>query len=37
MKYEERLSALGLKLLNWIREKVKLYLGELKGEYFSTP
>jgi hypothetical protein len=37
MKYEGRLSALGIKLPNWIREKVKLYLGELKGEHFSSP
>jgi hypothetical protein len=37
MKYEGRLSALGIKMPNWIREKVKLYLGELKGEHFSSP
>jgi hypothetical protein len=37
MKYEGRLSALGIKLPNSIREKVKLYLGELKGEHFSSP
>jgi Icc-related predicted phosphoesterase len=37
MKYEGRLSALGIKLPAWIREKVKLYLGQLKGEQFSTP
>lgn len=37
MKYEGRLSTLGIKLPNWIREKVKLYLGELKGAHFSSP
>ena len=37
MKYEGRLSALGIKLPTWIRDKVRLYLGELKGEHFSSP
>jgi uncharacterized protein len=36
MKYEQRLSSLGIKLPNWIQEKVKLYLGELKGKNFSS-
>ncbi|MCX5846325.1 MAG: metallophosphoesterase [Deltaproteobacteria bacterium] len=37
MKYESRLSDLGIKLPTWLREKVKLYLGESKGEYVSSP
>lgn len=37
MKYETRLSDFGIKLPNWIREKVKLYLGELKGESLGSP
>jgi hypothetical protein len=37
MKYEGRLSALGIKLPIWIKEKVKIYLGQLKGEHFSSP
>lgn len=37
MKYEQRLSSLGIKLPDWIRQKVKIYLGELKGEHFSSP
>ena len=37
MKYEARLADFGIKLPNWIREKIKLYLRESKGEQFSTP
>jgi hypothetical protein len=37
MKYETRLSDFGIKLPNWIREKIKLYLGESRGDYFSAP
>jgi hypothetical protein len=37
MKYEARLADLGVKLPDLIREKVKLYLGEAKGEYSSSP
>jgi len=37
MKYEARLADLGVKLPDLIREKVKLYLGESKGEYSSSP
>jgi Icc-related predicted phosphoesterase len=37
MKYETRLSDFGIKLPNWIREKIKLYLGESRGEYVSAP
>jgi Icc-related predicted phosphoesterase len=37
MKYEQRLSSLGIKLPAWIRDKVKLYLGEPKGARFNSP
>jgi hypothetical protein len=37
MKYEARLADLGVKLPDLIREKVKLYLGESKGDYSSSP
>jgi hypothetical protein len=37
MKYEARLADLGIKLPDLIREKVKLYLRESKGEYSSSP